>query len=105
MSRDTGRTSASNEAGEGVRSTLIVGAGRVGALVAKRLLDTPELGLRPVAFLDKEPLVDTFDELGVPVAGASWDLDETIDALPDPAGRDHVLDCARRRAPPDHPAL
>ncbi len=68
----------SNEAGEGVRSTLIVGAGRIGALVAKRLLDTPELGLRPVAFLDKEPLVDTFGELGVPVAGASWDLDETI---------------------------
>ena len=28
-----------NEAGEGVRSTSIVGAGRVGALVAKRLLD------------------------------------------------------------------
>ncbi len=69
----------SNEAGEGVRSTLIVGAGRVGSLVAKRLLGTPELGLRPVAFLDKEPLVDTFGELGVPVAGASWDLDETID--------------------------
>jgi exopolysaccharide biosynthesis polyprenyl glycosylphosphotransferase len=69
----------SNELGESVRSTLIVGAGRVGALVGKRLLDTPELGLRPVAFLDKEPLVDTFGELGVPVAGASWDLDETID--------------------------
>lgn len=69
----------SNEAGEGVRSTLIVGAGRIGALVAKRLLDTPDLGLRPVAFLDKEPLVDTYNELGVPVAGASWDLDETIE--------------------------
>jgi exopolysaccharide biosynthesis polyprenyl glycosylphosphotransferase len=67
-----------NEAGEGVRSTLIIGAGRVGALIAKRLLDTPELGLRPVAFLDKEPLVDTWSELGVPVAGASWDLDETV---------------------------
>jgi exopolysaccharide biosynthesis polyprenyl glycosylphosphotransferase len=67
-----------NEAGERVRSTLIVGAGRVGSLVAKRLLDTPELGLRPVAFLDKEPLVDTWSELGIPVAGASWDLDETV---------------------------
>lgn len=66
------------EAGESVRPTLIVGAGRVGALVAKRFLDKPELGLRPAAFLDKEPLVDTFSELGVPVVGASWDLDEVI---------------------------
>ena len=64
--------------GESVRPTLIVGAGRVGALVAKRFLDNPELGFRPAAFLDKEPLVDTFDELGVPVVGASWDLDEVI---------------------------
>ena len=64
--------------GESVRPTLIVGAGRVGALVAKRFLDNPELGFRPVAFLDKEPLVDTCDELGIPVAGASWDLDDAI---------------------------
>ncbi len=64
--------------GESVRPTLIVGAGRVGALVAKRFIDNPELGFRPAAFLDKEPLVDTFDELGVPVVGASWDLDEVI---------------------------
>jgi exopolysaccharide biosynthesis polyprenyl glycosylphosphotransferase len=67
-----------HEAGESVRPTLIVGAGRVGTLVAKRFLDNPELGLRPAAFLDKEPLVDTYSELGVPVVGASWDLDETI---------------------------
>jgi exopolysaccharide biosynthesis polyprenyl glycosylphosphotransferase len=64
--------------GESVRPTLIVGAGRVGALVAKRFLDNPELGFRPVAFLDKEPLVDTGDEFGIPVAGASWDLDDAI---------------------------
>ena len=64
--------------GEIVRPTLIVGAGRVGALVARRFLDNPELGFRPVAFLDKEPLVDTRDELGIPVAGASWDLDDAI---------------------------
>ncbi len=64
--------------GESVRPTLIVGAGRVGALVAKRFLDNPKLGFRPAAFLDKEPLVDTFSELGVPVVGASWDLDDAI---------------------------
>jgi exopolysaccharide biosynthesis polyprenyl glycosylphosphotransferase len=64
--------------GESNRPTLIVGAGRIGALVAKRLLAAPRLGLKPVAFLDKEPLVDTAGELGVPVVGASWDLDEVI---------------------------
>ncbi|HST26013.1 MAG TPA: sugar transferase, partial [Gaiellaceae bacterium] len=65
--------------GESSRPTLIVGAGRIGAVVAKRLLAAPQLGLKPVAFLDKEPLVDTATELGVPVVGASWNLDETID--------------------------
>jgi exopolysaccharide biosynthesis polyprenyl glycosylphosphotransferase len=64
--------------GESTRPTLIVGAGRIGAVVAKRLLAAPRLGLKPVAFLDKEPLVDTAGELGVPVVGASWDLDEAI---------------------------
>lgn len=71
--------SRAREQGETFRRTLIIGAGRVGTLVAKRLLETPELGLRPVAFLDKEPLADTKRTLGLPVAGASWDLDEAID--------------------------
>jgi exopolysaccharide biosynthesis polyprenyl glycosylphosphotransferase len=66
------------EAGEAARPTLIVGAGRIGLLTAKRLMDHPELGLRPVAFLDKEPLADPLETLGLPVAGASWDLDATI---------------------------
>ena len=67
------------EHGDRARPTLIVGAGRIGTLTAKRLLDAPELGLRPVAFLDKDPLADTRRTLGLPVAGASWDLDEVID--------------------------
>ena len=71
--------SRSREHGESIQPTLIVGAGRVGELVAKRLLENPDLGLRPVAFLDKEPLADTQHSVGLPVVGASWDLDETID--------------------------
>src|SRR5918995_2152804 len=42
--------------GEALRPTLIVGAGRIGRLTAKRLLEHPELGLRPIGFLDKEPM-------------------------------------------------
>jgi exopolysaccharide biosynthesis polyprenyl glycosylphosphotransferase len=64
--------------GENVRRTLIVGAGKIGTLTAKRLLETPELGLKPVAFLDKDPLVDPSETLGLPVAGASWDLDAVV---------------------------
>ncbi len=64
--------------GEHVRPTLIVGAGRIGCLVAKRLQASPELGLKPVAFLDKDPLNDTREAVGLPIAGASWDLDEVI---------------------------
>ena len=40
----------------GAEPTVIVGAGRVGRLIARRLLERPELGLRPVALLDDAPL-------------------------------------------------
>jgi exopolysaccharide biosynthesis polyprenyl glycosylphosphotransferase len=64
--------------GEAMRPTLIVGAGRVGRLVAKRLLAKPELGLKPIGFLDKEPLDSVDGAVTVPVLGASWDLDEAL---------------------------
>ena len=61
--------------GTAFRPTLIVGAGRVGHLVAQRLLENPDLGLRPIGFLDKEPLMSPN---GLPVLGASWDLERVI---------------------------
>ena len=63
--------------GESVRPTLVVGAGHVGRLTAKRLQEHPELGLRPVGFLDKEPR-EAEGEDDLPVLGASWDLDRVI---------------------------
>jgi exopolysaccharide biosynthesis polyprenyl glycosylphosphotransferase len=82
-------------AGEEYRPTLIVGAGRVGALVAKRLLAQPELGLRPIGFLDKEPLADT-RETGLPVLGSSWDLERVAEEH----GVEHVI-VSFSRAPHD----
>ncbi len=68
--------------GEGGQNTLIIGAGTVGQLIAHRLLDRPELGLRPIGFLDKEPMPDIHgnESSGAPpVLGASWDLEQVVE--------------------------
>jgi exopolysaccharide biosynthesis polyprenyl glycosylphosphotransferase len=63
--------------GDAGQRVLIVGAGNVGRLIAERLGEHPELGLRPVGFLDKEPLHGG-DVTGLPVLGASWDLERIV---------------------------
>ncbi len=65
-------------AGEGLRPTLIVGAGRVGRLAAQRLTQMPHLGLKPIGYLDKEPRSDDGDGQVLPVLGASWDLEQVV---------------------------
>jgi exopolysaccharide biosynthesis polyprenyl glycosylphosphotransferase len=64
--------------GESGEPALIVGAGRVGQLVARRLIDRPEFGLRPVAFLDDEPL-EIEDENSPPVLGTGQSTRELED--------------------------
>jgi exopolysaccharide biosynthesis polyprenyl glycosylphosphotransferase len=58
--------------------TLIIGAGKVGHTAAKRLLEHPELGLRPIGFLDKEPRQDVTVDSHLPVLGASWDFEQVV---------------------------
>jgi exopolysaccharide biosynthesis polyprenyl glycosylphosphotransferase len=61
------------------KPVLIVGAGMVGAQVARRLENHPEYGLAPVGFLDEQPR--PLAEVGgrdVPVLGTIEDLDETV---------------------------
>jgi exopolysaccharide biosynthesis polyprenyl glycosylphosphotransferase len=64
--------------GETGSNTLVVGAGSIGHTIAQRLVERPELGLRPIGFLDKDPLIDGDAEGGLPVLGASWDLEDVV---------------------------
>ncbi|MHB1342857.1 MAG: sugar transferase [Thermoleophilia bacterium] len=64
--------------GIGLRNTLIVGAGNIGTLISRRLLFNREHGLLPVGFVDKEPLTDAAERLGLPVLGNSRDLPRLI---------------------------
>ncbi len=76
--------------GEGLERTLIVGAGHVGSLVCSRLKEHPELGLAPVGFLDKDPVVvpqNDASESGAPLLGASWDLERVVNLY----GIQHVV--------------
>jgi exopolysaccharide biosynthesis polyprenyl glycosylphosphotransferase len=50
----------------------------VGRLTARRLSAHPELGLRPVGFLDKDPIESGNGEASPPVLGASWDLERVV---------------------------
>jgi exopolysaccharide biosynthesis polyprenyl glycosylphosphotransferase len=61
------------------KSVVIMGAGVVGAQVARRLESHPEYGLVPIGFLDEDPR--SVAEVGgrdVPVLGTIDDLDETV---------------------------
>jgi exopolysaccharide biosynthesis polyprenyl glycosylphosphotransferase len=61
------------------KPVLILGAGMVGAQVARRLDSHPEYGLAPVGFLDEQPR--SIAEVGgrdVPVLGTIDDLDDAV---------------------------
>jgi exopolysaccharide biosynthesis polyprenyl glycosylphosphotransferase len=70
------------------KSTLIVGAGRIGAQVERRLEEQPDLGLRPVGYIDAHPPKD--DQVPgrkVPVLGGPEDLEEIVRKT----GAEHVV--------------
>jgi exopolysaccharide biosynthesis polyprenyl glycosylphosphotransferase len=59
--------------------TLVVGAGRVGTHLVRRLRADPRYGLRPVGMLDANPLGDAIERGGgVPVIGSHEQLSEAV---------------------------
>jgi len=69
--------------------TLIVGAGLIGSHLVKRLVGEPSIGLRPVGFLDSDPLPGTEPETGpsIPVLGGLGDLAGAVEQT----GARHVI--------------
>jgi FlaA1/EpsC-like NDP-sugar epimerase len=98
-------------AGRDARDVLIVGAGDGGRLVLREILRNRELGLRPVGFVDDDPLKRGLRLDGVRVRGTTDDLPRILDeaepaeviiAIPSAPGslRKRVVSACRDRGIP-----
>ncbi|MDQ8044163.1 MAG: nucleoside-diphosphate sugar epimerase/dehydratase [Solirubrobacteraceae bacterium] len=95
----------------GARTVLIVGAGDGGRLVLREITRNPDLGLRPVGFVDDDPVKDGLRIDGVRVLGTTSELarilddvepDEVTIAIPSAPGTVRaqvVRDCRSRGIP------
>jgi UDP-GlcNAc:undecaprenyl-phosphate GlcNAc-1-phosphate transferase len=63
-------------------ATLIYGAGRGGQLILRELMQNPDLGLRPVGFLDDDPKLQGRVVHGLPVLGSITGLRSILEAHP-----------------------
>src|SRR5204863_4667368 len=93
------------------RGVLVVGAGDGGRLVLREILRNPELGLKPVGFVDDDPLKARLRVDGVKVLGTTSELgrildevepDEVTIAIPSAPGilRANVVKACRERGIP-----
>lgn len=77
------------------RRVAIMGAGEVGASLARELMAKPRLGMRPVVFFDDDASKIGGKVHGIPVAGAltdaasldGWNIDEVVIAMPSAPAR------------------
>jgi exopolysaccharide biosynthesis polyprenyl glycosylphosphotransferase len=65
--------------------SVIVGAGHVGRLTARRFLEHPEFGLDPIGFLDPEPIDVPGAPLPLPLLGDGSNIEAVL--------RQHDVDC------------
>jgi exopolysaccharide biosynthesis polyprenyl glycosylphosphotransferase len=63
------------------KRTLIVGAGRIGAQVERKLGEQPELGLEPIGYIDPYPAQQDQFSRELPVLGGLDDLEEVAERL------------------------
>ncbi|KKK38714.1 polysaccharide biosynthesis protein EpsC [Mesobacillus campisalis] len=62
-----------------MKKVLVVGAGQAGTLVARQLLNNPDLRLKPAVFIDDDPGKYKLHILGVPVAGTTADIVRAVE--------------------------
>jgi FlaA1/EpsC-like NDP-sugar epimerase len=83
------------EASAATRAVLVVGAGHAGTLVVREMDRNPQLGMRPVGFLDDDPAKHGKQIYGIPVLGSvpilaavvrKHGVDEIIIAMPTAPG-------------------
>jgi FlaA1/EpsC-like NDP-sugar epimerase len=91
-----GRSTNKKDIPRKARNVLIIGAGDAGALVVREMQKNPQLGLRPVGYLDDDLAKQRHQMHGVPVVGRLADLrraiehrpvDEVIIAIPSAGGK------------------
>ncbi len=70
-----------------IQNAVIVGAGNIGVLVARKLNNHPEYGIRVTGYVDSDPVDAARGDPKVPLLGALTDLPELIESL----GIDRVL--------------
>ena len=75
--RAAGRTAARRSPAYTER-TLLLGAGDVGQLIARKIQLHPEYGLRLVGFVDSDPRARRSDVSGVALRGSREDLDQVV---------------------------
>ncbi|HEY5268922.1 MAG TPA: nucleoside-diphosphate sugar epimerase/dehydratase [Anaerolineales bacterium] len=92
------RTANAKPQASKANKVLVIGAGDAGALVVREMQRNPQLGLRPVGYLDDDPGKQKHQIHGVPVVGKLNDLgralnnrpvDEVIIAIPSTGG--HII--------------
>ncbi|MGG1397356.1 nucleoside-diphosphate sugar epimerase/dehydratase [Bacillus salipaludis] len=64
---------------QNIKKTLIIGAGSAGTMVARQLQHNQDIDLKPVAFIDDDPVKYKLDILGIPVVGNSDCIVQTVE--------------------------
>lgn len=72
--------SLGQHSGRRSKAVLVVGAGEAGSLVVREMLRHPEMGLRPVGFLDDNRQKVGYRIATVPVLGTTQDINEVVQA-------------------------
>ena len=62
------------EAGAERHRVLLIGAGQAGVMVAREIMNRPDLGLHPIGFLDDDPSKHKTSIAGLPVLGRASDI-------------------------------